>query len=229
MKQVRFHEKVKIIEIQRFDQILEDVIGHEIIKNITEEDSDTLESDCNIDRSNTESSIRSSVRVSSTQYGPIKKPARIPSMLFNSLPVPNTDPTSSSSPSKHINRNCQRSIDLRWRGFETNRSKVTSLAPSAPIRIPSLEHILDNTLALLETIPSSAKQTRRLSASSEGLAAAKRFPYDSDGVSSKINRPWDRSEPSTACKRRMADRPPILPCRNRKISKGDYRKLGNEF
>ena len=216
IKQVRFHEKVTIIEIQRVHQNIKNITNH------NEEHSDTLESDRNINRSHIESSIRSSVRVWSIQCGPIKKPGRIPSMLFNPLPVPDTDLTSSPSPSKYIDTNTQRSIDQRWREFETNRSEVTSLAPSAPIRIPSIDHILDNALALLETPPYSLKQTRRLGESSE------EFPFDSDGVSSKINHPWDRTEPSTACTRRMADCPPILPCRNRKISKGDYRKLGNE-
>ena len=196
IKRVRFNEKVKIVEIQQVEQLHED----DTTDHTEDEDDRTFDFRNGVNRSDTASSTDSSRCFLSKKFGTIKKPTRIPLMLFSSLPVPNGDLTSSSSSSISSS-----SIDGRWSGVETNHSKVTSFAPSAPIRIPSLDQILDNVLAVLEEPPSAT--------ASKGVAAAMRCRHDSDKLSSRMNHPWDMNDLLTTSKRRVEDSPPVIPLR----------------
>merc|ERR1712071_650460 len=95
---------------------------------------------------------------SSANYGnsvyPIKRPMKIPSMLFNALPVP-VELSSTNN-------------DNRWKGAERNPSKAIAV----PVRAPSIDEILGHALAILES------PITELDDKSEELSSQKNHSWD---------------------------------------------------
>lgn len=150
IRRVRFSEKVTVVDIQRVDRTPED--NDNTTNCIDTIDDQRLEfgREDNIDRSHTKAIFgNTSICFSSYKFQPIKNPSTIPTMLFNSSPVSIIDiPSPSSTSSSKSYKSFTSSADHRWREVETNSSEVSVIAP---IRRPSIEDILENALAVLES------------------------------------------------------------------------------
>jgi len=131
LKRVRFHERVKIVEIQRIDQILEEM-GHE-----SNSSCDHTEDDIGLVQGSLNSSIENHCDVFSScfssnpnKYGPLKSPITVSAMLLNSLALPS-------------------SKDRRWNGPEKSNSGATAFAPSVPVRTLSIDEIIESALTII--------------------------------------------------------------------------------
>jgi len=138
---VRFQDQAEIMvtEIQRIDQSIPKEIDHDTSRNDeSNEDSSSqyniVQTPCTFPNPNNKNK----------KYGPIKKPSRIPSYLFNTLPVP----VQVESPSSMT--------ELRWGSPKTARSQTKNVAPSDPVRISSIVSILDNALNIVGPLPTSS-------------------------------------------------------------------------
>lgn len=225
-KRVRFHEKVKIVIIDRIEPALTEEMGNE---TATVSDDDIIVRDGNegvttstlsfdvfssCSSSNALSSYNTSSRV------PIRRPQKIPSMLFNSLPLPTESLSSSSSSSS--NNNNSSSKDRRWINRSNQRlpQPFSSLAPAAPVRALSLDQIIGSALAVIEgscTLEAGCEQQQQ--------------KHKGKGVSRK-NQSWDEYNLAVAERKRSwkedshPHSPPKVP--RRKMSATCLEKLREE-
>lgn len=184
MKRVRFQDSVQVLEIAPIDLQPEE----EEVRN----DADSTSQDATAT-----SSVRSSANSnllydvfsscsSSANYGnsvgPIKRPMKIPSMLFNTLPVP----VDSSSTNK----------DKRWKGPERNPSKAIAV----PTRAPSIDEILGNALAILEA-PITVLDGNR-----EELSSQKNHSWDKCDFHLDVRKRWkeDSHSPPSIPQRKIS-------------------------
>lgn len=157
-KRVRFNDRVKIIEIERVDRT------SFTAKEMRDETSKTISDDFFIafdDSSEISTPIHTLYGLVSScsssnahraghrnSVGPNRKPPKIPSMLFNSLPVPTI--SSLSLPTSNNDQKRKKSVESqRFRSFNS------SLSPSAPIRVPSIDETIDCALAIVNATPSA--------------------------------------------------------------------------
>ncbi len=138
-KRVRFDDRVKIVEIERFGMILEET-NDEASKTSSGDSIISFDNSSDISTPTSIFSMYSFVPSCSSSNAHSTRcrfslvgPDRIPSMLFNSLP---------ESADRHPNRSDGR---RRSQAF-----KSSSLSPSAPIRAPSIDEIVDCALAIIE-------------------------------------------------------------------------------
>jgi len=137
-KRVRFQDKAETMEteIQRIDQSIPKEIDHDTSRN--DESNEDSSSQYNILQTSCTFPIPNN---KNKKYGLIKKPSRIPSHLFNTLPVPVQVELPAST------------TELRWGSPKTQAKNV---APSAPVRISSILSILDNAMNIVGPLPTSS-------------------------------------------------------------------------
>ena len=159
-KRVRFNDRVKIIEIERVDRstFIGKEMRDETSRSISDDsliafdDSSDTRISASIDSFYGMASSCSSSNVHRSGYrnsaGPNRKPPKLPSMLFNSFPVRTT--SSLSLPSSNNENEWQRTNES-----QRSRSFNSSLSPSAPIRVPSIDEIIDCALTVVNVTPST--------------------------------------------------------------------------
>jgi len=204
-KRVRFQERVKIIEIEQIVHTLTEEMGHETTTDSDDHSFTRDESErtgTGLETSNLMYDVFSSCSSSNAHstynslLRPVRKPNKIPSMLFNILP----EVTESSSSS--IN------YDRRWKGSDANRShSFSSFAPSAPVRAPSIDQIIGTALAIVEGSPilqadAGPQEQQR----NEALASRKNYSWDEYDFVITDSKRWKEDSQS----------PPKIP--RRKIS-----------
>lgn len=193
MKQVRFHERVKIIEIQRVDQILDDM-DHVVIgttSSVSDHTTVTTSTNTNTNADDDLGFMRDvnsggrsarraignnhlydmfsvcfSLRNPNISYGSIKEPTAIPFMLFNESSSPNSCNSNSNN-------------DRRWKGG-------TTFAPSAPVRAPNIDHIIESALIIIGI----GNVTPLVTTTAMGA----NNDNDEDALFSRKNRSWDNDK-----------------------------------
>ena len=132
----------------------------------------------------------------SSRLAPIKRPCKIPGMLFSLTPL------GSDNNSYH-----------RWSGQEerSGNSKSTASAPSVPVRLPSMDHmptttiseILGSALAILSEEPYASISTGNNNNNND----------DDSSLSARRNHSWHGSSP-----KQNEDAPPVAPLRKRSLA-----------
>lgn len=142
-KRVRFDEQVNIVEIQPIDRSNPKEMGNDASsKDDSDEDSsfryNGALTPCNFSNTNNRNK----------KFRPIKRPSRIPSNLFNTMPLP--------LPSEVEGFPITTTNDLRWNSPKTARSKSKKVAPSIPIRVPSINSILEDAIKVVGNLQTSS-------------------------------------------------------------------------
>jgi len=204
-KRVRFHESINIVEIERFDvDTMDEEIRysepshHSSYSDHSDDerkdaDSSTSSMDSLFALRDVFSSCSSLSSRSPSSIGPITRPTKIPSFLFNTLSV--------------------NSEYQRWRGTEDNNSDAATCL-TAPVRAPSIDQILGTALDILNDsshgVFPAAQQQRR-----------EQQPLYSEELSSQRNHSWEKNESRIATNQKrwnaISQSPPKAPRRRTSI------------